>query len=48
MKKIWYEYGSVLLTMIVTSMLIGLMLFSAGNENHLPQLNDAIGQVFRI
>ncbi|MBP7320135.1 MAG: hypothetical protein KA953_03645 [Lachnospiraceae bacterium] len=48
MKKIWVEYGNALLTMVITSLLIGILLFSGMEKNPIPQLNNEIGQVFRI
>ncbi len=48
MKKIWVEYGNALLTMVITSLLIGILLFGGLGKNQIPQLNNEIGQVFRI
>lgn len=48
MKKIWYEYGNALLTMTITSLLVGLLLFSGAENGKIPYLNNEIGQVFRI
>ncbi len=48
MRKIWYEYGNALLTMVITSLLIGILLFTGMEKNQVPLLNNEIGQVFRI
>lgn len=48
MRKIWYEYGNALLTMVITSLLIGILLFTGMEKNKVPLLNNEIGQVFRI